>query len=165
MTTTKRPYAEGTDVPVSRSLDEIKSELAKRGVTTFGYAQDGRRVVVAFTLEGRHYRMMITEPDPKDYPGYRAGNGRWVDGEKQLAQETLRRWRTLALYIKAALVAVDEKILTAPQVLQPFALLPNGRTAGEWLEPQLQRAYETGQMPPLLPLLITGAGEASGGEA
>ena len=144
MTTTKRPYADGTDVPVARSLDEIKTELAKRGVTTFGYAQDGAaggpvRVVVAFKN--------IVEPDPQDYPGYRAGNGRWVDGEKQRAQETRRRWRTLALYIKAALVAVDEQLMTAPQVLQAFALLPDGRTAGDWLEPQLKHAYATGQMP------------------
>lgn len=165
MTTTKRPYAEGTDVPVDRTLADIKAELAARGVTKFGYGQDGNRVVLGFTLEGRNYVMRIIEPDPQDFPRYRAKNNRWVDGEVRLEQERRRKWRVLYLHVKAALVLVDEKMQTAAHVFQAYALLPDGRTAGDWLEPQLKHAYETGQMPPLLPMLIAGTSDITGDDA
>ncbi|MBT9828162.1 hypothetical protein GPL19_19805 [Enterocloster bolteae] len=32
-------------------------------------------------------------------------------------------------------------------------VLPDGRTAGEWIAPQIEMSYQTGQMPAMLPML------------
>ena len=41
-------------------------------------------------------------------------------------------------------------------------VLPDNTTAGEWMLPQIDRAYRTGEMPPLLPA-AGNAGNRSGG--
>ena len=38
-------------------------------------------------------------------------------------------------------------------------VLPDNRTAGEWMRPQIDQAYRTGEMPPMLP---AAAGPSSG---
>jgi len=46
--------------------------------------------------------------------------------------------------------AAEAGITTLEIALQPYILLPNGRTAGEWLAPQIEAAYQSGRMPALL---------------
>ena len=41
--------------------------------------------------------------------------------------------------------------MTLEDALQTFVMLPNGRTVGEWLGPQIDEVYRTSQMPQLLP--------------
>jgi hypothetical protein len=35
--------------------------------------------------------------------------------------------------------------------MQPFLVLPDGRTVSEWLTPQIEAVYRQGEMPPMLP--------------
>ena len=51
------------------------------------------------------------------------------------------RWRALYLIIKANREFFYDVVL------------PDGRTAGEFLAPQIEAAYETGERPPLLPVI------------
>ena len=59
--------------------------------------------------------------------------------------------RALLLVIKAKLEAVTAGISTIETEFLANIVLPDNTTAGEWMLPQIDRAYCTGEMPPLLP--------------
>lgn len=63
------------------------------------------------------------------------------------------RWRALYLIVKAKLEAVEAGISTVEREFLYDIVLPDGRTAGEWIAPQIEMAYQTGQMPAMLPML------------
>ena len=54
---------------------------------------------------------------------------------------------------KAKLEAVESEITTFEEEFLAHILLPDGQTAGDYLLPQLERVYETGKMPTMLPML------------
>lgn len=62
------------------------------------------------------------------------------------------RWRSLYLVIKAKLEAVDSGISTIEREFFYGIVLPNGKTVGELMAPQIEDAYTTGKMPTLLPM-------------
>lgn len=55
-------------------------------------------------------------------------------------------------YSKAKLEAVEAGISTVEREFFYDIVLPDGRTAGEWMAPQIKEAYQTGQMPVMLPM-------------
>ena len=57
------------------------------------------------------------------------------------------------MIIKAKLEAVESGISTVEREFFYDVVLPDGKTIGEWMAPQLEEAYRTGSMPPMLPLL------------
>jgi hypothetical protein len=67
-----------------------------------------------------------------------------------------QRWRALALVIKAKLEAVEAGITIFEEEFLAHIVLPDGRTAGEYMVPQIEESYRTKQMPPLLPMLESG---------
>ena len=56
----------------------------------------------------------------------------------------------LLLVIKAKLEAVTAGISTIETEFLANIVLPYNTTAGDWMIPQIDQAYRTGQMPPLL---------------
>ena len=66
-------------------------------------------------------------------------------------QAVRQRWRALLLVIKAKLEAVDAGISTLEEEFLAATVLPDNRTVGAWLLPQLDRAYASGKLPPMLP--------------
>ena len=62
-----------------------------------------------------------------------------------------QRWRALALVIKAKLEAVEADITTLEAEFLAHIALPSGATVGEWVGPQLDAVYGSGEMPALLP--------------
>jgi hypothetical protein len=60
-----------------------------------------------------------------------------------------QRWR--ALYVKATLEAVEAGIVTMEDAWLSWTMLPGGTSASAWMQPQIEQAYESGRMPPLLP--------------
>ena len=66
-------------------------------------------------------------------------------------QACRQRWRALLLVIKAKLEAVTAGISTIETEFLANIVLPDNTTAGEWMIPQIDQAYRTGQMPPMLP--------------
>lgn len=124
-------FAARTKVPVSQSRHEIEQTLRRYGADAFGYGQDGNRAVVTFRLAGRMMRVVIDLPEDP--------------------QHERSRWRSLGLVIKAKCEAIDAGIESVEQAWMPYVLLPDGTTVGEHLVPQITTAYETGDMPPLLP--------------
>jgi hypothetical protein len=142
-------------VPVERSRHEIERTLQRYGATKFAYGWSNDQGVIQFERVNRHIRFTLPLPYRKDFPDHQAGNGRRVSGEKEWEQACRRAWRALALVIKAKLEAVDAGIVTFEEEFMAQIVLPSGSTVGEFMTPQIERAYETGGMPALLP------GEAS----
>jgi len=67
-------YAKGTEVPVSRSRDEIERTLARYGASTFAYGWDGKRALVEFVVDDRRVRLTVPLADRDAHkfgPGYR----------------------------------------------------------------------------------------------
>lgn len=140
-------YAYQTTVSAERSRQEIEDALKKYGATSFGYGWQSEAAIVVFEFQGRRMKFVLPMPAPGDVKpkSYRQGAR-----EEALSQEQRRRWRALALSIKAKLVTVSEGISTVETEFMGHIVLPNGMTVTEWMHPQLEEAYVTGKMPPLL---------------
>lgn len=146
------PYAKETSVPTSRSRAEIEDAVTRFGADGFMSGQDGRHVVVAFKAHGRQVALRMTVPDPAEFSRTPTGKARSASDAKAAAEkEDRRRWRSLALAIKAKLVAVEDEIETFESAFMAHIVMPDGLTVGEHIAPRIAHAYETGQMPPLLP--------------
>jgi hypothetical protein len=147
-------YAAETEVSPEKSRQEIERTVKRYGADEFAYGERADVAVILFRYKGRRVRFAIERPTDHDvqrYPG-----GRWrATSQYRAAREQLerQRWRVLLLTIKAKLEAVEAGAETAGAAFLPYTILPNGETVGEWIDPQIDDAYATGQMPPLLPAL------------
>lgn len=148
-------YAADTTVTADRSRAEIERILERYGAVAFMYGWDGTKAQLSFDIEGRRYRIALPLPD-KAAPEFtrtpKTRELRAPDAARAAwEQATRQRWRALALWIKAVLEASESGITTLAEAMQPFIVLPNGMTAGQWLGPQIAAVYATGAMPALLP--------------
>ena len=134
-------YAEGTKVPAKKTRDEIETLLEKYGADAFLYGMDRGAVTIGFRIAGRHVRIALPLADEQDFRGKAKG---------AFQQDVNERWRALLLTVKAKLVAVDRGISTIEREFLVDIIMPNNRTVGELLQPQLEAAYQSGKMPPLL---------------
>lgn len=151
-------YAAGTDVSTDKSMAEIRRTLQRWGATQFIWGEEQNRAMVAFQMRGRQVRFVLPMPDPEDkefkWTNHSAPRRRTVNQQIAAHDQAVRqRWRALNLVIKAKLEAVEAKISTFETEFLPHTVLPNGRTVAEEIEPTVARAYETNQMPELLPAL------------
>jgi hypothetical protein len=138
---TKRLYAEGTSVPIDRSKAEIERLLTRYGATSFASGWSNDVATLLFEAKGRRIRFELPMPDAKRWPH-----------EERRAQESRRRWRCLALVIKAKLEAVESGLVEFEEEFLAHIVLPGTKeTFGTWAAPQIAAAYERGAgMPPLL---------------
>jgi hypothetical protein len=127
------PYAKRTRVPADRTRLEIEALMTRRGADQFFSGADGARAVLAFRVGGRHMRFMLP-----------------LDG-CQTQQQIMSRWRALYLVIKARLEAIEAGITTFDEAFLAETVLPDRTTVAETMLPQIESAYSTGKMPPLLP--------------
>lgn len=147
-------YAENTSVSPEKSRAEIERTLSRYGADAFSYGYEGDRAMVAFRADDRFVRFHVITPPLSEFRmapgrGYRVR----TDSQQRDAQEKAirQRWRALALVIKAKLESIESGIETFDEAFMPHILLPDHTRAGDWLAPQIARAYETGEMPDLLP--------------
>jgi hypothetical protein len=150
-------YASKTEVSSSKSKDEIERILARYGAGAFAYATDNEsnQAAITFKLKNRYYRMMVPLPNRNSREFTHTpdrGVLRSLDSQERAYEQAVRqRWRAVALLIKAVLEAVESGIKTAEEILLSFTLLPDDRTVGDWINPQLEKVYLEGRMPPLIP--------------
>jgi hypothetical protein len=120
------------------------------------YGWEESVAVIAFRMKGRMLRFVLPLPD-KNAPDLRltpTGRKRTPNAARESYEQAVRqRWRALALVIKAKLEAVESGITSFEREFLGNILLPDGQTAGDWMEPQIEQAYAVGDMPRLLPLL------------
>lgn len=145
-------YAEQTTVSVEKSRAEIERLLTKYGASRFVSGWDQRGATIAFEVSSRMVRFQLPMPNLEDFAVSSGGRRRHNEKAKVQAceQEQRRRWRALALVIKAKLEAVETKIVTFEDEFLAHIVLPNNTTVAEWIGPQLMKAFESKKMPPLL---------------
>jgi hypothetical protein len=155
-------YAESTTVSVEKSRAEIESTLDRYGADGFSYATMNGIVQIEFLAHERRVRFVLEMPrkDDKEFTHTPQRGTRRTDAQAYTAWEQACRqsWRALALVIKAKLEAVEAGISEFQSEFLAHVVLPNGQTVGQWMEPQVEQAYETGNMPSFLPELGTGDG-------
>lgn len=147
-------YAENTSVSSERSRAEIEQTVSRYGASGFMYGWDGGTAVMAFQMNGRRIRFDLTMPDRNSDEFTTTETGRErapAQAAKSWEQASRQRWRALALVIKAKLEAVESGITEFEEEFLAHIVLPNGGTVGGWMLPQVKTAYDSGNMPPLLP--------------
>ena len=158
-------YASETRVPVEQSRDEIEKLLKRYGADAFGYATDGATNVAAvkFRAADRWVRFHLPMPTIESCRVARS-RGRSArrltesQAENARDKETRRRWRALALLIKAKLEAVATGIVIFEKEFLAHIVVPGGSgesTVGDVMLPAIADAYKSGK-----PLLLgTGSAE------
>jgi hypothetical protein len=154
-------YAAQTNVDSSRSRAEIEHTLTRYGADQFMYGWMKDEALIGFRMHGRMIQFRLKMPR-RDAPEFAlTPSRRYARSERDQAaayeQAVRQRWRALALVIKAKLEAVESQITTFEDEFLSATMLPDGSTVGEWAQPQIADAYETGRMPDSLP----GLGAAS----
>lgn len=154
---TKMAYAEKTSVSVAKTKADIEELIQRHGADQFVSGFKDNMAVIGFSISGRQIRFILPLPDKqaKEFlytPG--RGQRRTTEATHAAWEQACRsRWRALYLIVKAKMEAVEAGISTIEREFLYDIVLPDGRTAGEWMAPQIATAYETGQMPPMLPIL------------
>lgn len=129
-------YAEGTKVPAEQSRAEIEKTLKRFGADQFMYGSKQDAAVIAFRAHGRHIRFLLPLT---------------IGTNKEASErETRRRWRSMAMCIKAKLECVATGIETFEETFMAHVVLPNGMTLSEHAKPMLEQMHKDGKMPPLL---------------
>jgi hypothetical protein len=160
-------YAEKTTVSPEKSKAEIETLLRRYGADQFVSGWDSGRALIGFRAANRHVRFELIFPDPKspEFQSKRRTHRRsrynavtqkretfmvGASGDRYEA-EVRRRWRALALVIKAKLEAVASGIVSFETEFMAHIVLPDGRTIGQHVSPAIEAAYSSGKMSPLLP--------------
>jgi hypothetical protein len=157
-------YAANTSVSVERSKSELDTLLGKAGAHQRAMMNDELRgiAVVVFALGGRQVKLSMSFPtyaslreqSEKDPPrGWRSWNAsqrdKWL--RAQVVQGERQRWRGLLLCVKAKLELIADGSSTLEREFLSDIMLPDGRTVGETISPRIAEAYNTGNMPAMLP--------------
>lgn len=147
-------YAADTSVSVERSRAEIESTLSKYGATTFAFFSNQTTSMIAFEACGRRVKFELPMPDKEEFWLTPTGKARAHDAAHKAWEQAQRSsWRALCLVIKAKLEAVESGITEFESEFLAHIMLPDGSTVGQQTRPLIARAYESGEMPKLLPAL------------
>ena len=147
-------YAKATEVPVDRSIGELRKILRRYGATAFVFAEQEGRSMVGFAMAGRQVRFELPMPDPldPDFTMTPTGRKRSATAAEDEYQTAVRRvWRVFALVVKAKLEAVEAGLVTFQSEFLAHLVLPGGQTVGDVVNDRVDQAYATGQVPALLP--------------
>lgn len=156
----RQRYAAKTSVSPEKSRAEIEEMLRRYGADQFVSGWDGeRKAAIQFRCNGRYVAFHLTLPD-REEKRFRGTRRQWNRvtrnyETRQLSaaheQEVRRCWRSLALVIKAKLEAVATGITTFEAEFLSHIVMPDGKTVGQHVGPQVAAAYATGQVRALLP--------------
>lgn len=145
-------YAQRTTVSAAKSKAEIEKLVSRYGATQFMQGWRAGHAEIGFHCNGRLIRFDLPLPDREEFAQDSLGRDRSQKAlEAARDQEYRRRWRSLALVIKAKLEAVETGVTTFEQEFLAHIVLPNGQTVGESAIPAIEHAYATGKVRALLP--------------
>jgi len=147
-------YAAGTSVSVQKSKFELDALLQRHGATQRGYFDDDTKgeAVVAFTLRGRQYRLVLPLPKFDSFATREVKRGHRVTKErttpelqrKLFEQASRERWRLFVLLVKAKLEVVALGITSAEHEFLADLVLPNGQGLHDALKKPVEEMYITG---------------------
>lgn len=155
-------YAQETEVSSEKSRSEIEKTLVRFGATSFMYGHHEGSAVIEFVANNKRIRFVMKLPPRTEERFTHFIHGRSHKPvprtaqamEKVYEQEVRQHWRALALLVKAKLAAVEAGITTFETEFLAHIVIPTkgGRTAtvSQVLLPQVDEAYQSGRVPPLL---------------
>jgi hypothetical protein len=142
-----RRYAEDTAVPISRTRGEIDRLLRDWGAEAIAWSDDFRHdsVNLRFVWPKDAARFMarfrLRLPTRKDLEADaidgRTGRVSEIKMTKLLDERGKREHRTLLLWLKGALNAVDLGLVSAEAIFLPFLEGKDGQTVAEVLVPRM----------------------------
>lgn len=147
---TRRAYAAGTRVSVSRSERELKDLLRKEGAVNIATAEPIGWAVVQFDLHDRRIRLRMPVPFwteerlTRDKRGFTRTE---AAARKLCAQACQEQWRALVLALRSRFVNIHSGIESFETAFLPYILMPDGKTVGEHALPAVESAYRRGVMP------------------
>jgi hypothetical protein len=148
-------YAHRTEVSADKTRAEVERALVRWGAHEFAYAWTATEARIAFAIANRKVMFRLPLPDRNERRfTHTPGKGLQrtpAAAEQEYDQAVRQRWRALLLVIKAKLEAVESGITTMEAEFLAHILLPDGSTVGEQVAPRLALAYDSGQVPALLP--------------
>jgi len=147
-------YAETTTVSVEKSISEIVALIKKAGAARIAQVDEPGSFAMQFFLNERMLRFRVQFPSIDDVPkldhrGYLLSADQ---RSKKVLQRQRQRARALLLVIKAKLESVESGVETFEEAFLPNIVLPGGETVGDFMLPQVERAYIEGTPPSLLAL-------------
>jgi hypothetical protein len=144
-------YAKTTSVSVDRSKAELEWLLSRYGATEFAYATNQKKAMIGFVMNGRKVQMSLPLPDPNRFARSESGRERSKEQAMQHWEQACRSlWRSLVLIVKAKLEGIEAGIVSMDEEFLAYTALPNGRTIGDVLAPQIQSIVDSGKVTPLL---------------
>lgn len=150
-------YAKDTSVSSELSRIEIEKTLIRYGAKGFAYATNEGQAMIAFKLENRQVRAILPLPDINadefKYTPTRHTERTQKAQYDTWEQECRSRWRALNIVIKAKLAAIEVGISTFDREFMSDIMLPSGSTVGDFMQPQIEKAYLSGTMPAMLPMI------------
>lgn len=144
-------YAANTAVSSELSRLEIERTLIRYGADQFAYAMQTGKAMIGFVMEGRQVKFILPLPKKEDFTYTDTGRTRTDNSQKEVWEQASRqRWRALNLVIKAKLEAVECGISSFDREFMADVVLPDGRTVGDFMLPQIEQAYISGRPPMML---------------
>lgn len=146
-------YAAHTKVAPEQTRMDIEKLLSRAGATEFAFARSQEQGFdkMLFRLQGRMIKIEVKHPTAKEL-------GRVHDRVKGLEQIYKQRWRAQLLIVKAKLEIIAMGLSSVDREFLADMYLPDGRTLGEAMIPQLNEAYETGRFKPSMSPFLLGPG-------
>jgi hypothetical protein len=174
VSTSKAPkrYAEGTEVPVSKTRDELENLLERHGAGQIQVTRDAstKQAVVIFRIAERYVKLQVklsaSDVPPINFESWACKDktikfpqswGAWSESKrkdwiaKTLEQREREAWRRLLLITRGKLELVADAESTVEREFLADIMLPDGSTVHEQLQPRLAESYTSGEMPRLLP--------------
>lgn len=152
-------YAEKTSVSASKTKADIEDLIIRAGAGQFVSGFKDNMAIIGFSLADRQIRFVLPLPDKSEKQFWFTPERKNRRSEEQAyaawEQACRSRWRALYLIIKAKLEAVESGISTVEREFFYDVVLPDGKTIGEFMAPQLEIVYQNGTMPPMFPMLET----------
>lgn len=150
-------YARNTSVSSELSRLEIEKILIRYGADNFAYATTDVKAMIGFTMFSRQVKFLLPLPSKDDFKYTPTGRSRTENSQYEAWEQACRqRWRALKLVIQAKLEAVECGISVFEDEFMSNIVLPDGQTVGEFMRPQIERAYISGEVPDILPMLTKG---------
>ena len=147
-------YAANTNVSSELSRLEIEKTLIRYGADNFAYAMTAGKALIGFTMYERQIKFVLPLPEKDEFKLTPTGRERTENSQYEAWEQACRqRWRALNLVIKAKLEAVECGISVFEDEFMANIVLPGGQTVSDFMKPQIEKAYISGKIPRMLPML------------
>ena len=142
-------YAKKTSVNTEKTRMQIEKTIIQYGADGFSSGWDGPKAYIAFRIQGRSVKFSFHLPDKNnDEFIYTPSKGlaRTEKAAYEAWEQACRSsWRSLALFIKATLEAIEIGILSFDEAFLPYLITQSGQTISELIIPQIPKMLGTGK--------------------